>query len=189
MAFPALFPALLDANALWSAAFRDTVLRAAKRDMFRPLWTEQILDELARNLKAKRPDLDPARLDRTIALMRSQFPEALVTGYEALIPAMTNHPGDRHVLAAAVRANASVIVTWNVKDFSEAARAPYDIDLQTPDTFLSHLWHLAPDHIVSVLKEQAAPLTKPPMTPLQVLDTLAKTLPDFADLARNSGRF
>lgn len=189
MAFPALFPALLDANALWSAAFRDTVLRAAKRDLFRPLWTEQILNELGRNLKVERPDLDPVRIDRTITIMKTQFPEALVTGYEYLIPAMTNNPGDHHVLAAAVRGNASVIVTWNIADFSEASRAPYDIDLQDPDTFLCHLWHLAPDQMTQILHEQAADLKKPPMTTAQLLDTLSRSVPTFVGLARESGRF
>ena len=42
------------------------------------------------------------------------------------IPAMTNHPKDRHVLAAAARAGAKVMVTYNLKDFpsSSLARMP-----------------------------------------------------------------
>ena len=34
---------------------------------------------------------------------------------------MTNHPKDRHVLATAVRTGAQTIVTFNLKDFPEAA--------------------------------------------------------------------
>jgi predicted nucleic acid-binding protein len=34
-----------------------------------------------------------------------------VTGYESLIGSMTNHPKDRHVLAAAVAGRADVLVT------------------------------------------------------------------------------
>lgn len=68
--------------------------------------------------------------------MRTAFPDARVTGYESLIPAMTNHPKDRHVLAAAARADAAVIVTANLKDFPAAALEPYQIDAVHPDDFL-----------------------------------------------------
>ncbi|GEM_PF-5052365 len=46
--------ALLDANALWSAAVRDTLLLAAEHNLFRPAWTHQVLHEMAESLKAKR---------------------------------------------------------------------------------------------------------------------------------------
>src|SRR5438094_689588 len=119
-----LSPALLDANALWSAAVRDTLLLAAEHDLYQPLWSRQILDEMARSLKARRPDLDPTRIDRTVALLLTHFPEALVEGYEDLVPVMRCAPGDRHVLAAAVRAGAAAIVTWNTRHFPAAARRP-----------------------------------------------------------------
>lgn len=70
--------ALLDANVLWSAALRDTLLLAAEQDLFRPVWTRQILGEMSRSLTARRPDLDPTRIDRTVELILSHFPEALV---------------------------------------------------------------------------------------------------------------
>jgi hypothetical protein len=68
--------------------------------------------------------------------MSRSFPDALVTGYESLVDGMTNHPKDRHVLAAAVRANAEVIVTFNLRDFPEPALKPYDIAAIHPDDFL-----------------------------------------------------
>jgi hypothetical protein len=43
--------ALLDANVLWSAAVRDALLLAAERGLFRPVWSRQILEEMARNLR------------------------------------------------------------------------------------------------------------------------------------------
>lgn len=43
--------------------------------------------------------------------IRRHFPEAWVDGYKELIPSMMNNGKDRHVLAAAVRANAELIVT------------------------------------------------------------------------------
>ena len=93
--------ALLDANVLWSAALRDTLLLAAEEHLYRPMWTRQILEEMSRSLKAKRPDLAPARIDRTVDQILLHFPECLVKGYEHLITEMRNDAGDRHVLAAA----------------------------------------------------------------------------------------
>ncbi|MGH9073052.1 MAG: hypothetical protein ACRDZQ_02875 [Acidimicrobiales bacterium] len=70
--------------------------------------------------------------------MAAAFPDALIEGYEPLVPIMTNHPKDRHVLAAAARGNAGLIVTENVKDFPESAFASYDIEVQTADELLSY---------------------------------------------------
>jgi predicted nucleic acid-binding protein len=182
------FTALLDTNVLWSAAVRDTLLRAAKRGLYRPAWTEDILGELARSLKRQRPDLDPARLDRMVGLIRQSFPAALVEGYEELIPVMRNHEGDRHVLAAAVRVGAGAIVTSNRDHFPPYACDPYTIDVQTPDEFLCHLWHLSPEEMIAILEEQAAALSHPPMTPQQVVATLSRSVPTFARQVLQSGK-
>jgi hypothetical protein len=71
----------------------------------------------------------PQQAARRVEQMRAAFPlaEEEARGYESLIPAMTNDPKDRHVLAAAaaVRANAELIVTANLKDFPAASVEPY----------------------------------------------------------------
>ncbi|MBI3970125.1 MAG: PIN domain-containing protein [Chloroflexi bacterium] len=179
--------ALLDANVLWSAAVRDTLLLAAELGLFLPVLSRQILEEMARSLKLRRPDLDPARIDRTVELMLRHFPEALVDDHEDLSPAMTNDEGNRHVLAAAVRGGAEVIVTWNVSHFPPAARNPYGIDLQTPDGFLENLWLGHPDEMALVLQRQAQHLINPSKTPRQVLETLKRSVPRFAEAALRSG--
>lgn len=95
--------AVLDACVLFPAALRDTLLRAADAGLYRPQWSHAILEEVRRNLIAA-GRLDATRAQRLLAAMRREFPEAEVRGYEALVPAMTNDPKDRHVLAAAVSA-------------------------------------------------------------------------------------
>lgn len=88
--------------------------------------------------------------------MTRSFPDALVTGYESLIDGMTNHPKDRHVLAASVRANAEVIVTFNLAGFPEPALKPYDVAAIHPDEFLLDQLDLYPGVTVEVLRQQAA---------------------------------
>ena len=54
-----------------------------------------------------RPDLDPAKLDRTRELMIRAIRDCLVKGYEPLVDAVSlPDPDDRHILAAAIKAPA-----------------------------------------------------------------------------------
>ena len=181
------FVAVLDANVLWSAPLRDVILRAAERGLFRPVWSQQILEEMADSLKERlsqrRADFDPARIDYLVQQLVEAFPKALVGGYQDLIPAMQNDEKDRHVLAMAVRTGASLIVTRNTEHFPEQSRQPYEVDRQTPDQFLCHLWHLSPEDMAIILKQISEDLKKPPMTVAQVVENLRRSVPQFAQVA------
>ena len=89
---------------------------------------------------------------------------------------MTNDPKDRHVVAAAVKAGAQVIATANLKDF---ASLPEGIEAQSPDAFLCNLFDLDPSMFIDMLREQAADLTKPPVTFDELLDRLRRAVPDL----------
>ncbi len=93
---------------------------------------------------------------------------------------MTNHHKDRHVLATAVRTGAQTIVTFNIKDFSEAAVAPWDVIVQTPDEFLVHQFHLNPDVVLAKLAEQA----QDRQGIARLLEIHEKTVPAFTQLVR-----
>lgn len=151
------FIALLDANVLWPAALPCLLIRAAIRGLYRPMWTEKILEEMAQSL-LREGRVTRERIERTVRLMKSRVPHALVEGYEKLIPVMRNDPKDRHVLAAAVRGGAGTVVTRNVRHFDAASRAPYDIDVHAPDAFLLDLWDLNAQAIVQNLTEQGGAL-------------------------------
>jgi hypothetical protein len=96
-----------------------------------------------------------------------------VAKYESLIDGLTlPDPEDRHVLAAAIRAGAQVIVTWNLKDFPAEALGPYGIVAVDPDEFVVNLLDLAPAAIVSAVTEQAAALRNPPMSVGKLIEIL-----------------
>ena len=175
--------AVLDACVLYPAALRDTLLRVARAGFYDGYWSEQILEEVRRNLIAEEMSLEQwHHLRSRLAIA---FPEALVTGHEHLIDSMPNHPKDRHVLAAAVAVGAQIIVTDNLRDFPKAALLPFRVEAQAPDPFLSSLFPENPDEIVRVLAMQAAALRNPPKTAGEVLEVLAKHVPTFASLVRD----
>jgi hypothetical protein len=113
--------------------------------------------------------------------MRREFPDAMVTGYEPLTDVMTNDHKDRHVLAAAVRANASIIVTANVKDFQPASCAPYDIHPVHPDDFLLDQLDLYEEETLMCIEQLVADLTRPPTPMPRFLEQFRATVPTFVD--------
>lgn len=178
------FVALLDANVLYPAYLRDALLRLAEAEVYQVKWSREILDETSRNILKNRPEMAAASVERLVRFMEEAFPDAMVEGHEPLIPAMTNDPKDRHVLAAAIRGRCDVIVTSNVGDFPPEACDPYDVDVQTPDEFLSYQWEMEdPDYLLAVLEAWAVNLKKPPLTLEELLTTLARVVPSFSEKA------
>lgn len=110
------FTVVLDANVLFPASLRDTLLRSAKADLYQFRCTEDILEEVQRNLVNKRK-ITEKQAQRLMNTIRFQFPEAIIMDHKPLIASMMNESGDRHVLAAAVATNAQIIVTKNLQDF------------------------------------------------------------------------
>lgn len=93
---------------------------------------------------------------------------------------MSNDPADRHVLGAAVAAeDVKTIVRLNLRHFPVGVCEPLDIEVVHPDAFLCRLHEDAPEKVHAALTEQAAVLSRPPMTVTEVLDLLAPNLPDF----------
>ena len=169
------FAVVYDANVLYPAPLRDLLVRLARTGLFQGRWTDAILDEVFRSVAARRPDLDPERLRRTRRLVCEAVPDCLVTGWEPLVGGLElPDPGDRHVLAAAIRAGAQVIVTKNLADFPVGALAPFGVEAQHPDEFVLYLVDLDPGAVVAVCEEQRAGLRTYPKTLLQFLEVLER---------------
>ena len=119
--------------------------------------------------------IDPAAVDRRIEAMREAFPDAEVLGYENLVPQMKCDEGDRHVLAAAVRGGASVIVTFNLRHFPASALEPYQIGLVHPDEFLLNQLDLYPLLVAQTVADVPGAYENPPVTVGQFCDLLRKS--------------
>jgi predicted nucleic acid-binding protein len=180
------YAAVLDANVLYPASLRDTLLRFAAAGLYDLLWSERILDEAERNLLAAgRVDESGARRLRnamTAAFDDAIVPEEAIAGLEE---AMTNDPKDRHVLAAAVASEAQAVITMNLRDFPDASTGPYDVEALHPDDFLMVLHAMDPDFAIALVRRQAADLKNPPHTVEEILDMLALTVPTFAAAIRD----
>jgi predicted nucleic acid-binding protein len=157
------FTAILDACVLYPAPLRDFLMHLALADLFRAKWTDAIHEEWIRSVLENRPDLTREQLERTRRLMDAHARDSIVTDYENLIPAL-NLPDsdDRHVLAAAIRSGADVIVTFNLNDFPPEILKKWGIEAQHPDEFIQHLLDLAPHIVCAAAKRQRENLRNPP---------------------------
>lgn len=153
---------LIDTCVLLQSYLCDTLLSVAEEGAFRPLWSGHILEELRRNLI--KAGAKQEAVDHRLTQMTTYFPDAQVSGYESLIESMTNHPKDRHVLAAAVADRADILVTENLKDFPPASTAHPEITVAGQDDFLLWLLDLYPDAVLDALRRQASRYRREPRT-------------------------
>jgi predicted nucleic acid-binding protein len=169
------FTVVYDACVLYPAPLRDLLMRLAVTGAFRARWTEKIHDEWVRNLLLSRPDLDPEKLARTVKLMNVAVPDCLVEGYESFADGLgLPDKDDNHVLAAAIRCNANVIVTFNLKDFPAAALEKYEVEAQHPDEFIGDLLDLDAAVVVEAAQKHRASLRAPKIPVVDYLNMLLR---------------
>ncbi|MCB8932673.1 MAG: PIN domain-containing protein [Fimbriimonadaceae bacterium] len=133
------FPVVLDACVLAEAAVSDLFLRLSEEPrLLLPRWSEPIWQE-TRRVFIDKLGWPEALADSRIQAATEVFPEAMVSGFEHIIPACTNHPDDRHVLAAAIHSKTETIATFNVKDFKPDALDPWGINATHPGDYLKVL--------------------------------------------------
>ncbi len=169
------FSAFYDANVLYPAELRSLLMYLALAGLFRARWSNDVHEEWITNLLANRPDLTREQLERTRALMDKHADDALITGYERLIPGLhLPDPDDRHVLAAAIRGGVDVIVTANLKDFPAETIGPFGLEAQHPDEFILRLLNLAPDVVVAAARKHHQSLKNPRKTVAEYLGVLER---------------
>src|SRR5260370_36428924 len=149
-------------------------MHLALTGLFRAKWSALVHEEWIGALLRHRPDLSREKLDRTRMLMDLHAVDALVTGYEDLIEGLSlPDPDDRHVLAAAIRGGASIIVTADLREFPPNILWQFGIEPQHPDEFILSLLDQAPGLVARTVRDHRQLLKNPPKTIKQYLDALA----------------
>lgn len=183
------FTAFFDANVFYGARLRSLIVELAQSNTFRARWSDQIHDEWMRNLANNRPHLKMESLEKTRRAMDRAVPDCLVSGYEPLISSLTlPDQNDRHVLAAAIRVGADVIVTFNLKDFPIEVIEPYGIHAKSPDDFILDLASLHPTVLLDAAHADRLHYQNPALSLDDYLNDLRKAkiigTADFLDALR-----
>ncbi len=177
MVLSAGYRAVIDACVLIPPALCDLFLKLAETPrLYSPRWSEEILDEVHKNQVA-RLKFEGALADSWRAAVTEAFPEALVSDYHAHMEKCANHEKDRHVLAAAIRCEASDKVTFNLKDFPAVAPEEFGLRAVSPSAFLTSLYEMKPVIVASKIDDMAAQRKK---TREEILRILFKSVPSFA---------
>ena len=159
-----------------------TLLRIAEVDLYRPLWSARVLDEMVFAIEHVHPDLADGRARARADTMLGAFDDACVTDWESLEQGLRlPDPDDRHVVAAALRGRAGLIVTMNLKDFPVGVLSAVGLEVQHPDEFLMNQLDLEPDLTMATLHRQAAATNRPSLQTQDILTRLARCgVPQFA---------
>ena len=179
------FGVVLDTCVLYPLSIADILMRLAERELYDLYWSEGILAELGRVMQEKGASAEQA--SHRVGAMRRAFDAAMVSGeaIARLEPAMTNDPGDRHVLAAAVACGADAVVTANLRHFPPESCDPHGIDAIHPDDFLVTLYDLDPRTVQRTVIAQSAALRRPPVSRDELIEMLERAgVPKFAKRLR-----
>ncbi|MGP4022292.1 PIN domain-containing protein [Actinomadura sp. 3N407] len=183
------FVVLYDANVLYGNTLRDLLIRIAQAGGVQAKWTHRILDEMLTNLAAARPGIPAEKLLRLRGLMNAAVHDCLVEGYEPLIEGLKlPDPDDRHVLAAAIKAGAQVIVTSNLKDFPAAAMEVWNLEAKSPDDFVLDQIDLDDRVVWACVQQIVDSRVNPPETIEDVLDAMERAGLVESVAALRSGR-
>jgi hypothetical protein len=166
---------IIDACILYPFHLRNVIVQIAVDRLIDARWSDEIHDEWIRNLVADVPGISTERLQITRKLMNDALPHATVTGYRAHLEAITlPDPDDRHVVAAAITAGGSVILTWNLRDFPTKELKKHGLVRGTPDAFLTDLYEKVPELTLASLANARRNLSKTHIS-----------APDFIDILKN----
>ena len=91
------FPVVYDANVLYPPTLRHVLIQIAQTGLVHARWTDEILDEVFRNVSSNNPHIPTDRLARTRELMCEAVADCLITGYEPIHDAQGNIVGVYYV--------------------------------------------------------------------------------------------
>ncbi|TZF85615.1 PIN domain-containing protein (plasmid) [Pedobacter sp. BS3] len=168
------FKAVLDTNVIYPVIIRDLLFWFAHYDLYTPKWSKQIFIEWERVMEEK--GVSKEEIQKRVQIANKAFPDALVNNYDGLLKNLElPDPDDCHILAAAIKINANVIVTNNLKDFPEEYLDSFGLKVKSADDFLTDIIDLNHEQAVTAFKEMVLHKKNPELDEYQVLDMLRKS--------------
>ena len=138
-----------------------------------PKWSNNIFDEWKDVMIRKGVSKEEAI--KRINKANIAFPDANVRNYESLIENLKlPDEKDRHVLAAAIKTNANIIVTNNLKDFPASYLDTFGLKAKSLDDFFTDIIDLNQEKSIEAFKEMILYKKNPPLDAFEVLDQFRK---------------
>jgi len=167
------FTCVLDTNVIYPIEIRDLLFWFAHYDLFTPKWSNHIFDEWEDVMDRK--GISKKEIKKRTNIANLAFPDAFVMNYEPLIDGLTLPDiKDRHVLAAAIKTNANVIVTNNLKDFPKDYLASFGLVAKSADDFIADIIDLNHDKAIEAFKKLVLNRRNPDLDEFEVLDNFRK---------------
>lgn len=167
------FTCVLDTCVLYPVDIRDLLLWFAYFELYTPKWSYNIFRELKKVMVQKGMTIEQA--ERQIKRINDAFPDAMVINYQTLIKILKlPDPDDRHVLAAAIKSRADLIVTNNVRHFSKDYLKEFDLEVKKPDDFLTDIIDLNTETAKQAFSTMVSHRTNPELDELEMLDILRR---------------
>lgn len=175
------FTCVLDTNVIIPIEIRDLLFWFAHDDLYTPKWSKHIFSEWEEVMR--RHNVTENEIKKRIGWANKAFPDAMVEHYEQLIGGLKlPDMKDRHVLAAAIKTNANLIITNNLKDFPQKYLGTYGLMAKSADDFLTDMIDLNPDIAINSFRKLVVNRKNPDLDEFQVLDRLRRNkLTDTAD--------
>ncbi|WP_298646677.1 PIN domain-containing protein [uncultured Proteiniphilum sp.] len=130
--------AVLDPSAIYPVIVRDLFFWFAHYDLYTPKWSRHAFDEWKEAMQRK--DVSPEEAEKRVRKADQAFPDALVQHYEGLMKHLSlPDEKDRHVLAAAIKIHAHIIVSNNITHFPKPILDTFGIKVKTADDFLGDI--------------------------------------------------
>lgn len=165
------FTCVLDTNVIYPIDIRDLLFWFASYDLFTPKWSKHIFDEWKEVMIRK--GVDHSEASKRINKATLAFPDALVENYEPLIESLElPDEKDKHVLAAAIKTNANIIVTNNLKDFPNDYLIKFGLTAKSADDFITDTIDLNPELALEAFRALVLNRRNPNLDEFEILDRL-----------------
>jgi hypothetical protein len=170
--------AVLDACILFQGRLTNLLLHLAEAKAFEPIWSDDIHAEWMTNLHASM-GIARDRIAYRQREMERAFPVANVPATPALVSTVRRlsrtegQRKDAHVVATAVAARATVIVTHNIRDFAPQVLSCYGLSKVRPDPFCVDLLATHQEQVLAGIRAHRASLRRTPMSRARYIDHLA----------------